>query len=161
MAHEETEPPHAVTPLSNPDAVSVELSKRRTGMSFQRTRLSADRTLMSVIRTSVSLISFGFTIFQFFHSLREANMLEGSSEAPRRFGIALVLLGVGMLIVGIVYQLAFMRGLRHERRDMAEAELLHAESAFPASFTLVVAILLLVVGVMAIASLAFKLGPFN
>ena len=51
---------------SNPrtaDDVSVELSSRRTGMSFQRTRMSADRTLMSVLRTSLSLISFGFTIF--------------------------------------------------------------------------------------------------
>ena len=48
--------------------ISVELSKRRTGMSFQRTRMSADRTLMSVIRTSLSLISFGFTIHQVFRS---------------------------------------------------------------------------------------------
>ena len=52
------------------DKVSVELSSRRTGMSFQRTRMSADRTLMSVIRTSLSLISFGFTIFQFFEKLQ-------------------------------------------------------------------------------------------
>ena len=28
------------------DVVSVELSSRRTGMSFQRTRMSADRTLI-------------------------------------------------------------------------------------------------------------------
>ncbi len=41
-----------VTPASNADSISVELSSRRTGMSFQRTRMSADRTLMSVIRTS-------------------------------------------------------------------------------------------------------------
>jgi putative membrane protein len=52
-----------VTAQSEPDLVSVELSSRRTGMSFQRTRMSADRTLMSVIRTSLSLISFGFTIY--------------------------------------------------------------------------------------------------
>jgi putative membrane protein len=55
-----------ITPKSDPDQISVELSSRRTGMSFQRTRMSADRTLMSVIRTSLSLISFGFTIFQVF-----------------------------------------------------------------------------------------------
>jgi putative membrane protein len=45
--------------VKSPDDVSVELSRRRTGMSFQRTRMSADRTLMSVIRTSLSLIGFG------------------------------------------------------------------------------------------------------
>ena len=161
MAHEETDPTHAPTPLTTADDTSVELSKRRTGMSFQRTRMSADRTLMSVIRTSVSLISFGFTIFQFFQHLREANVLSDTSAAPRRFGMALVVLGVGMLIIGIVYHLAFMRGLRNERRDMAEEGLVHAQSNFPASFTLIVAILLLLVGLLAIASLAFKFGPFN
>jgi putative membrane protein len=39
-----------ITLQSDPDRISVELSSRRTGMSFQRTRMSADRTLMSVIR---------------------------------------------------------------------------------------------------------------
>ena len=59
-----------VNSKSDPDRISVELSARRTGMSFQRTRMSADRTLMSVIRTSLSLISFGFTIYQVFEKLR-------------------------------------------------------------------------------------------
>ena len=35
----------AITSRSPPDLISVELSSRRTGMSFQRTRMSADRTL--------------------------------------------------------------------------------------------------------------------
>ena len=151
----------AAKPIADPDTISVELSKRRTGMSFQRTRMSSDRTLMSVIRTSLSLISFGFTIFQFFQHLTQANVLAGSSLAPRRFGVALVMLGVGMLIVGIVYHVSFMLGLRHERRSMAEDELIHAESNFPASFTLIVAILLLLIGVLAITSLTFNLGPFT
>jgi len=63
-------PKSPVTGQSDPDKISVELSSRRTGMSFQRTRMSADRTLMSVIRTSLSLISFGFTIYQVFEKLR-------------------------------------------------------------------------------------------
>jgi putative membrane protein len=51
-------PPHDIRPQaldadSSSDSISVELSSRRTGMSFQRTRMSADRTLMSVIRTSL------------------------------------------------------------------------------------------------------------
>jgi putative membrane protein len=61
-----------VTAESGSDRVSVELSSRRTGMSFQRTRMSADRTLMSVIRTSLALIGFGFTIFQVFQKAHEA-----------------------------------------------------------------------------------------
>ncbi len=39
-----------VAAKSGSDQISVELSSRRTGMSFQRTRMSADPTLMSVIR---------------------------------------------------------------------------------------------------------------
>ena len=73
-----------ITRQSAPDNISVELSSRRTGMSFQRTRMSADRTLMSVIRTSLSLISFGFTIFQVFEKLRDA----GRSRMPPRPAIS-------------------------------------------------------------------------
>ena len=83
-------------------------------MSFQRTRMSADRTLMSVIRTSLSLIGFGFTIFQIFEKLREAGTLS-SAHAARNFGVTLVALGIGMLVLGIVYHVQFMLGLRHER----------------------------------------------
>ena len=96
------------------DQISVELSSRRTGMSFQRTRMSADRTLMSVIRTSLSLIGFGFTIFQVFEKLREHNVITHAG-APRNFGITLVALGIVMLVGGIVYHLQFMLGLRQER----------------------------------------------
>jgi putative membrane protein len=142
--------------LSDP---SVELSARRTGMSFQRTRLSADRTLMSVIRTSLSLISFGFTIFQFFQKLKAGDVLTHAAPA-RNFGIALVAIGIGMLVLGIIYHVQFMLGLRIERRNMKAAGLIHAESRFPVSLTLLTAIALLVLGVTAIVSMIFHVGPF-
>src|SRR6187549_1752425 len=100
--------------LSSGD-ISVELAARRTGMSFQRTRMSAERTLMSVIRTSLSLIGFGFTIFQVFQKLHDLQVVK-SSMAARRFGEALVLIGIAMLISGIVYHCTFMVGLRAERK---------------------------------------------
>ena len=143
------------------DQISVELSSRRTGMSFQRTRMSADRTLMSVIRTSLSLISFGFTIFQFFKKLQEANVLQGSAAPARHFGVWLVVLGVLMLITGIIYHIQFMVGLRHERLKMKEEGLIHAESLFPPSLTLMTAILLLIIGIIAIMSMVFHIGPFG
>jgi putative membrane protein len=128
-------------------------------MSFQRTRMSADRTLMSVIRTSLSLIGFGFTIYQVFQKLYEADVLK-RSNAPRRFGEALVVLGIGMLVLGIGYQLAFMSELRRQREQMKLDGLIHAESHFPVSLTMIVAILLLTIGVMAILSMVFHVGPF-
>lgn len=139
----------------------TEMSKRRTGMSFQRTRLSADRTLMSVIRTALSLISFGFTIFQFFSHLQTSISAFPNPQAPRNFGVALVGLGIFMLLLGIGYHLAFMRGLRLERGMMAGGKLIHGESAYPISMTLIVAVLLLLLGLLAISSMVFNIGPFG
>jgi uncharacterized membrane protein YidH (DUF202 family) len=138
----------------------TELSMRRTGMSFQRTRMSADRTLMSVIRTSLSLIGFGFTIFQFFEKLREAGSITHAG-APRNFGIALVFLGIAMLAGGIVYHVQFMTGLRDERATMKGGGLIHAESGFPISMTLITAVVLLLIGILAVLSMVFDIGPFG
>jgi putative membrane protein len=149
-----------VTRQSNPDDISVELSSRRTGMSFQRTRMSADRTLMSVIRTSLSLIGFGFTIFQFFQKLREAGTL-AHAAAPRNFGVSLVALGILMLIGGIIYHLQFMLHLRHQRDAMMADGLVHGESKFPVSLTFITAVILLLIGVGAIISMVFGVGPFG
>jgi putative membrane protein len=140
--------------------ISVELSARRTGMSFQRTRMSADRTLMSVIRTSLSLIGFGFTIYQVFEKLLEAGVFK-SSTAPRRFGEALVILGVAMLVLGIGYHAAFMLELRRRREQLKSEGLIHAESGFPVSLTLIVAVGLLAIGVVAALSMAYGVGPLG
>ena len=149
-----------ITAKSESDRISVELSSRRTGMSFQRTRLSSDRTLMSVMRTSLSLISFGFTINQVFQKLHESQVVT-SAAAARNFGLALVLIGTLMLLLGIVYHLQFMTGLRHERAQMKADGLIHGESAFPVSLTLIVAVALLAIGLFAIASMVFNIGPFG
>jgi uncharacterized membrane protein YidH (DUF202 family) len=138
----------------------TEMSMRRTGMSFQRTRMSADRTLMSVIRTSLSLIGFGFTIYQFFEKLRESNVVM-SAHAARNFGTALVWLGIAMLVLGIAYHILFMVGLRKAREDMKHVGLVHAESHFPVSLTLLTAFVLLLFGIFAIASMVFHIGPFG
>ncbi len=150
----------AFDPPHGKDDLSVLLSSRRTGMSFQRTRMSADRTLMSVIRTSLSLISFGFTIFQFFQKLRDQDVLTAAGPA-RNFGVALVALGIVMLIGGIVYHLQFMMALRVEREEMAEQGLIRGVSPFPPSLTLFTAILLLLIGLAAILSMVFHVGPFG
>jgi uncharacterized membrane protein YidH (DUF202 family) len=138
----------------------TEMSMRRTGMSFQRTRMSADRTLMSIIRTSLSLISFGFTIYQVFQKLREKNLM--TTDAPaRHFGIALVALGIAMLVLGIIYHLQFMNKLRSTRNQMKDDGLIHGQSGFPPSLTLITAVLLLLIGVGAIVSMIFHMGPFG
>jgi putative membrane protein len=139
---------------------NTELAARRTGMSFQRTRMSADRTLMSVIRTSLSLIGFGFTIAQVFQKLRDQDIIT-KAAAPRNFGLALVGLGIVMLVLGIVYHVQFILGLRHLRESMRAEGLIHGESTFPASLTLITAVVLLIIGLVAIVSMAYQVGPFG
>ena len=152
-----TEPPAAAP--SSADS-STELAMRRTGMAFQRTRMAADRTLMGVIRTSLSLISFGFTIFQFFKKLQDAKLLAGARPV-RNFGTTLVLLGIGMLILGIIYHVMFMLGLRSQREDMKALGLIYGESKFPPSLVLIVALCLLAIGIAAAMSMVFHTGPYE
>lgn len=149
--------------MASPDLrfdVNTELAARRTGMAFQRTRLAADRTLMAVIRTALSLIGFGFTIYQFFQRLREQDVI-ARAAAPRNFGVSLVGLGIIMLVLGIGYHVWFMLGLRRLRTSMREEELIHGETVFPVSLTLTTALLLLAVGLAAIISMEFQVGPFG
>lgn len=138
----------------------TEMSMRRTGMSFQRTRMSADRTLMSIMRTALSLISFGFTIFQVFSKLVHAPDVRIASDAPRTFGVAMVGLGILALTLGIIYQLNFMKALRRERKTMVQQGLLHGESPYPISATLITAGLLWLLGMFAIVSMVFNVAPF-
>jgi putative membrane protein len=143
--------------------MTSELASRRTALAFQRTRMSADRTLMAVIRTSLSLIGFGFTIYQFFRYLREtagvSELLRG--EAPRNFGLALVVLGVVMLSLGIWRHISFMLELRAERKTFVDQGLFPGDDKFPISITLITATLLLLIGLVAIAGMAMRAGPFH
>jgi putative membrane protein len=66
-----------------------------------------------------------------------------------------------MLVVGIIYHVNFMYGLRYERKKMMTNGLIHGESHFPLSLTLVVAIFLLGIGITAIVSMIFQVGPFG
>jgi inner membrane protein YidH len=156
----ETNPEISDRPVAS---TPVTLSSRRTALAFQRTRMSADRTLMAVIRTSLSLIGFGFTIYQFFRYLRETagapQLLQ--SEAPRNFGMALVILGVVMLSLGIWRHVAFMLELRADRKTFVDRGLIPGEDKFPVSITLITATLLLTLGLIAIAGMVMRAGPFH
>jgi putative membrane protein len=147
-------PNHSASTAPVVNDIATELSSRRTGMSFQRTRMSADRTLMSVIRTSLSLIGFGFSIHQVFEELAAAGVIRGSAHSARNFGVALIALGIALLVMGIVYHVQFMSGLRRVRTEMKAAGLIHGESIFPPSLTLITAVVLLLIGIVAILSIA-------
>jgi putative membrane protein len=148
------------TPKPPPPNSSFELASKNTSLSFQRTRLSADRTLMSVIRTSLSLISFGFTIFKLAQSLVDQKILKLREGSIPHFGVALVLLGILMLAIGIIYHIQFMVGLRISRKEMINEGLIRGRNPFPGSFILATAFILLLLGIAAIISMVFGIGPF-
>ena len=115
---------------------------------------------MAVIRTSLSLISFGFTIFKIVQNLADAKLIKLNSSVPH-FGIGLVLLGILMLATGIVYHGQFMWRLRAIRKGLIEEGLIRGETPFPPSYTLGTALILLGIGVAAILSMFFRIGPFG
>jgi uncharacterized membrane protein YidH (DUF202 family) len=135
----------------------TELSMRRTGMSIQRTRMSADRTLMSVIRTALSLIGFGFTVHEAFKKALQAGAID-TAESARNFGLTLIVLGILLLVGGIVRHLQFALELRRRRAEMIGDRYIHGESRYPVSMTLITAVLLLLVGLLAVASVVFNVS---
>jgi putative membrane protein len=140
---------------------STELSSNRTAMSFERTRMSSDRTLMSVVRTSISLIGFGFTIFTFFHTLNDKFLQSGlPATAPRRFGGALIVLGVVLLIFGLINHRQETIERRRRRQALFESNLIHHAEARHVSSAQVIAFLFLAVGLLALGSVALRSGPF-
>jgi len=72
-----------------------------------------------------------------------------------------VVLGIVMLILGISYHVAFMLGLRRERSTLKTLGLVHGESGFPTSLVLIVAVVLLLIGVVAVISMVGEVGPYN
>jgi putative membrane protein len=140
---------------------STHLAAKRTALAFDRTAMGSDRTLMAVVRTSLSLIGFGFTIFQFF---RTFGATMGKDQLPPaalgRFGLALVLLGVLLLLFGIGSTLRDARARRAGRTRLFAQGLIDEPESPIASSAMVIALLLLVVGLFAIARIAFSAGPF-
>lgn len=120
----------------------------REELAIQRTELAADRTLMAWCRTAVSLISFGFTIYKFLQYVREEGGTGTAAKGPRNLGMALISMGVVFLLLGCVQFWQQMRRLRPAQR------------LGPWRLTLIFALLLALLGVLALANVMYKVGPF-
>jgi putative membrane protein len=71
--------------------------------AWLRTRLSLERTMMSWLRTATALIGFGFAIVQYLNHLQQVPGARPAylPTAPEYLGLALILCGVGALVVSI------------------------------------------------------------
>lgn len=138
------------------DDPSMELAANRTSLGFERTMMGADRTLMAIVRTALSLIGFGFTIHTVFQKLSEGSVLPLNEDSPRNFGLALILIGVVMLIMGIWSHLRFQRNFKVRQARLVHLKLLRYSIAYPAAPTFAVAAALLFVGIAAFAVIVFN-----
>nr|WP_310522392.1 DUF202 domain-containing protein [Polymorphobacter sp.] len=140
-----------------------QMASMRTGLAFQRTRMAADRTLMAIMRTSLSMIGFGFTIYTFFTNYLKRDGALGlmPAQAPSRFGLSLICLGVLLLALGIANHYRYMKVLRAELQDFIARGLMPDTDKFPVSLTLVTAFLLILVGVVAALSIIFRSGSLG
>jgi len=139
------------------------MSSLRTSLSIQRTRMAAERTLMASMRTSLSLIGFGFTIFSFFQGVFSNTAPSGvfALRPPARFGLALVIVGVVVLVLGAAYHYQYMKQLRTQRAEFIQLGFLRGTSSFPVSFSLIAVFLLALVGLAALLSIMLRVGPFS
>ena len=134
----------------NLDKGSALPSEKRLDLPFEQSRFAADRTIMAWIRTSLSMIGFGFTIYKFFQYLKESGASSGfPDQKPRNFGLALVILGTVFLVFASAEYLSFLRRLNKEMGHK-----------FRISTTSLAAVMISLVGLIALADLLFRIGPF-
>jgi putative membrane protein len=140
-----------------------QLAAMRTEQAFQRSRLAADRTMMAIMRTALSLIGFGFTIYTFFTNFRTGKDSLGllPAQAPGRFGLTLILIGVALLTLGIVADYRYMQRLKAQRATLIARNMLPDEPEFPRSLSLIMAITLLLFGLVVFFSILLRIWPFG
>ncbi len=84
-------------------------------------------------------------------------MAEGS---PTRFGLTLIGLGILVLIFGLYRHWGDMRHLRQRGETLHAQKLIHGLPRYKLTGSTIIALILLVIGLLAIARIVFKLGPF-
>ena len=136
----------AAAVTQEPDANT--LAVERTDWALERTIMAADRTLMAWIRTAISMIGFGFTVYKFLQYIHQQRP-EGlpSLDGPRNLGLAFVGLGLVSLVIAVIQDWHYTKGLQigHRRRF---------------NLSLIVAALVALIGVFALMSLLLHVGPF-
>jgi uncharacterized membrane protein YidH (DUF202 family) len=100
-----------------PPGPRVELADQRTSLAKFRTRLALDRTALAWIRTALTMATFGFGTVGFFRSLRAVSPTPEAIQLHQdaiRFGVGLVVLGIGSTVLAGFTQ---WRALRRLDRD--------------------------------------------
>jgi putative membrane protein len=118
-------------------------------MALQRTVMASERTFMAWSRTALSFISFGFAIPKVLERIEAKERLLGD-HGPKIFGITMILLGVFILAVSSLQHGSMVKRTRLD----------HQRSFASTGLSFAVALVLFVIGLLAVLSLALNIGPF-
>ena len=93
-------------------------------------------------------------------------LLRASGPIPRcgvflTFQLAAAIIETSISIVFGMHHVRLMLHLRWQRDEMRKAGLIHAQSGFPISLTLIVAVVLFVIGLLAVVGMVFDVGPLE
>jgi putative membrane protein len=123
--------------------------------AWLRTRLALERTMMSWIRTAVSLIGFGFAIVQFFEHLQQMPGVRPAEHPPaaQYLGLALISCGVFALVISLWQHRSSVRYLWGGSYAVLAG--MTKEGLQPP--VVAIAILLILIGVCAFATVVLRL----
>jgi putative membrane protein len=138
----------AVEPVAK-DKATI-LAEERTDLALQRTIIAAERTLMAWIRTALSMIGFGFSIYKFFQY--QADEIAAGNirrpQAPRNLGLSLIALGTLALVAATWQHRKFLKNIGA------------AEKGYMFSVSVVVAMVVVLIGLVAFYGVLLREGPF-
>lgn len=113
-------------------------------LALERTRVAYDRTLLAWIRTATSLITFGFSIYKFVQIMRDDQVLKHHLLGTREFGLLMVVIGLASL---------FLATFEYRQNIRTLAGLYPVR---PRSLSYVMALLISLLGVVALVAMLFQ-----
>ena len=79
-----------------------------------------------------------------------------AAQAPARFGMVLIALGILLMALGIANHYRYMQTLRGMREDFKRRGFLQGGDGFPVSLTLIVSFLMVLLGLWALLSIGLR-----
>ena len=123
--------------------------------------MGSDAALLASVRTSMALITFGFIIFEYLQKISDKYLAgELPAHSPRRFGFTLIILGMVLLCLEILNHAHYARARGRRRRALFEQGLIRRPEMGRLNSAMIIAVLLLIVGLLAILRVALSAGPF-
>lgn len=125
-------------------------------LDYERMLMEADRMMMQTVQTSLSLIGFGFTITTFFNDVAVRMGSRDGSENARILGVALLVIGLTLLILGTWSQSRYRAALRSRYLEggPAPAAWQGLRSRFTPSY--IAAVMLMAAGLFTLATVILR-----